>query len=341
VVATLLALLSAAGILVSTGMLALFSARLGAMPVRWSSVLVTGAVGILVGGAAWLTGLTGIPAAFAAPVIALGGFFAVLVTLPLRERNAPMLATVLFAAILTALVFAPAVTIVFALWYDPFATGIGYLDLGAALPTEIAAGGAVFGLLLFGRSPGHGYQRPPGGIGRWSMLWPALGLWAGWLAWLVGLELAFDRLTPLILADAVIMPIAAVVARTAVERARHRSNSVAGMAVGLLAGCAAATPAAGYLTPLLAATVALVAGALSGLLPREGAHSAGLTVGGTVLVAGGTSVLLLGFLAKDVGFVYTGQPEIFFGQAFSVLVGGAGGFVLALLAWSALRRIRR
>jgi ammonia channel protein AmtB len=338
VVATLLALLSAAGVLLTTGMLAVFAARLGATPVRWPSVLVTGAIGILVGGAAWFSGLTGIPAAFAAPVIALGGFFAVLVTLPLRERDAPVIATVLFAAILTALVFAPAVTIVFALWYDPFATGIGYLDLGAALPTEIAAGGAVFGLLLFGRSR---YQRPPDAIGRWSVLWPALGLWAGWLAWLVGLELAFDRLTPLILADAVIMPIAAAAARTAVERARHRSNSVAGMAVGLLAGCAAATPAAGYLTPLLAAVAALVAGALTGLLPRERAHSAALTVGGTVLVAGGTSVLLLGFLAKDVGFVYTGQPEIFFGQAFSVLVAGAGGFVLAIVAWSALRWMRR
>jgi Amt family ammonium transporter len=326
----------ATGVLVVALMIGLLSARLVGAGTRWLDVVLTMVVGMLVAAIVWGTGLTGIPAPFAATVIAMGGLFGVVVTIHQRVTGAGRIATALFAAVLTAVVFAPLVTIVFALWYDPFATGIGYLDLGAALPVEVAAGAAVFAVTLVDR-----HLVPPpvaASASRWSLLWPVLLALAGWLVWLSGLELAVDSLTPVILVNTIIMPAAAVLGWAVVERARHRSNTVRGMIYGALAGLAAATPAAGYLIPGLAVLTGLCVGAVSGLLPRRDGAT---TVGGILLIGGGVSLVLLGVLAKDVSFIYTGQPEVIFGQVLTVAVGLVGGFVLGAAAWAGLRLVRR
>jgi ammonia channel protein AmtB len=331
----LLALVSTAGVLVAAVMLAIIGARLGAFALSARSVLVPGGVGLVVAAAGWMSGMTGIPAVFAPPVIAFGIFFGVAVTMRHRERGAGPVRTGLFALIMTALVFLPSVTIVFATWYDPFATGIGYIDLGAALPTAVATGAAVVAVSVIERRSTALRGRPAQG---WSVLWPALVLWVGWVAWLAGLELAIDPQTALIVEDALLMPAAAAIAFALVERARHRRNTVRGIALGLIAGCAAATPAAGYLIPLLAVVTALLVGAIAALVPFDDETSGARSIAGSLLIGGGISIVLLGFLAQDVGFIYTGQPEISFGQLLSVALVGVGGFVLAALAWLLLRK---
>ncbi len=331
----LLGLLSAAAVLAVGMMLALLAARLVGIATRWVDSVLALATGMLVAAVVWLTGITAIPAAFAAPVIALGGLFAVVVTLHQRETGGARVATVVFAAVMTALVFTPLVTVVFALWYDPFATGIGYLDLGSALPVEVAAGAAVLAIALLDRRLALSAAVP---VAAWRLLWPALVLLAGWLAWLCGLELAIDQLTPVILLNTLLMPAAAIAAWAAVERARHRRNSVRGLVYGMLAGLAAATPAAGYLIPELAVLTGLVVGAASALLPRRDGAA---TFGGILVIGGGASLILLGLIAKDVSFIYTGQPEVIFGQVLTVVIGLVGGFVLGGATWAALRLIRR
>ncbi len=331
----LLGLLSALGVLMVAVTLAMLTARLVGLRARWFEIVAALVAGMLVAGAIWVTGITGIPAAFALPVIALGGLFATVVTLHQRETGAGRVATLVFAAVTTVLVFAPLVTIVFALSYDPFATGIGYLDLGAGLPVGVAAGAAVLAVAILDRRLVLPEVAP---ARAWSLLWPVILLIAGWLAWLSGLELAVDSLTPVILLNTLLTPAGAVAAWAVVERARHRRNSLRGVVYGLLAGLAAATPAAGYLIPGLAVITGVAVGALSALLPRRDGAA---TVGGILLIGGGTSLILLGLIAKDVSFIYTGQPEVIFGQVLTVVVGAVLGFALGAAAWAGLRLIRR
>jgi Amt family ammonium transporter len=326
-----LGLLSAAGVCVSMTALAVLVGRLSGTPTRWVPLTAAAVVSATIVVVAWLVGLTGVPAAFAAPLAALGAFFASAVTLRQRAGGDGLLRITLFSAILTIFVFVPAATVVWALWYDPFATGLGYLDLGAALPTEVATGSAVLAVLLLDRRRPVANLPPATG---WAALWPALLMWAGWIGWLVGLELAIDRLTPTILANALLMPVAAALAVSLVERARHRANSFAGVAFGVLAGCAAATPAAGYVIPGIGVVVAVLVGAFSALLPRTPLPR----IAGSLLVAGGTSLILLGLVAKDVSFIYTGQPEVLFTQALTVVAGALGAFAVAFAAWALLRR---
>ncbi len=329
-IAVLLSLLGAVGAVLAATMLALFAARLSGSRMRPASFLLSAVLGAAVVTLCWATGVTGVPAPFLAPVIGLGVFFATAVTVPQRAAGHGLVRTGVFAALVTALVFVPGVILVWALWYDPFVTGIGYLDFGAALPAGVAAGSAVLAVLLLERHRTAVQQSPSRG---WSIFWPMLLLWAGWIGLLVSLELSIDRLTPTILANALIMPVAGAVAVSLVERARERTNSFTGVALGFLAGSVAATASAGYVIPLLGALIGLLAGAFSSLLPRIPLTR----LAGTLLVPGGVSLVFLGFLAKDVGFIYTGQPELLFNQALTVVLGAAVGFVLALAAWSVVR----
>lgn len=328
-----LSLLSAIGILVSAVALGLFAARQSSAPMRWGGFFSAAGVGAVVTSLAWVVGLTGVPAAFLAPLIALGAFFATAVSVRPRMAAVGILRVNAFSALVTALVFVPSAILVWALWYDPMATGIGFVDLGAALPTEVAVGAAIFAVMLVER------RRPlrlsAAGSG-WSVLWPTLVMWVGWVGWLVGLELSIDRLTPTILANILLMPMAGALAVSVVERARHRTNSFTGVAFGILAGCAAATPSAGYVIPAIGVLIALIAGGLCALLPRNPLAR----IAGTLLVAGGSSLILLGLLAQDVSFIYTGQPELLISQLITVVVSATVGFTVGFFAWLLLRPSR-
>jgi ammonia channel protein AmtB len=331
-----LAALSAVGALAASVLLSLIAARLAGQRQKWTAVGLQGGVAILVTAAAWFTGVTGIQVVFLAPVVALGGLFGLVVTLPHRERLGGEIAGMIFAGVLTAIVYVPLVSIVFTLWYDPFATGIGFVDFGAALPTGVAAGSAALAVVLISRREPRPIALP---VAWPALVLPTIALVAAWLAWLMGLELALDRLTPLIVGNGILMAVSGSLAWALVERARFRTNTVAGTSLGALAGLAAATPSTGYLLPGLAIVTALVAGGVCALAAGRTSLTASRRIATVLMLGGATSLLLLGILAKDVSFIYTGQPELFFGQAFSILLAGGGGFGVGMLVWLAVRRV--
>ena len=331
-----LAALSMVGALATAALLSLLAARIVGQRQNWTAVGLQGGIGILVTAAAWLTGLTGIPVVFLGPVVALGGLFGVVVTLAHRERGEREIAGTIFAGILAAIVYVPLVSIVFTLWYDPFATGIGLLDFGAAIPTEVAAGGAAIAVVMVARRE----PRPVGTPVAWpGLLLPTIGLVVAWVVWLMALEL--DHLTPLIVGNSILMAASGALAWALVERARFRTNTMTGASLGVLAGLASATPAAGYLLPGLAIVTAVVTAAVCALAAGRSSFTASRRVATVLLVGGATSLVLLGFLATDVSFIYTGQPELFFGQAFTVAAAAVGGFGVGLLVWLAIRRVGR
>ncbi|HEY0260460.1 MAG TPA: hypothetical protein VGC18_11470 [Lacisediminihabitans sp.] len=295
----------------------------------WRGVVpAAGAVVVVL--AAWATGVTGLPGAFVAPVAALACLFAVLTTAPL-PRGRPWVLVSLVVP-LTALVFVPAVMVVFGRALGFLFPSTGAIDLGASLPALVAAGAAAAGAATAGRG-----TVTPGSV-PWRSLWVLVLLWAGWLGWLVAFEMAIDPSTPTIVLNTLLTPLAALVTGAVVERIRHRSSTAAGITIGLAAGLAAAAPACAFLEPPLAVLVGVIAGAVGALLPRA-ALAVRLPL--VLAVGSGLGLVLLGALADDFGFIYTGQPELLIGQLEVVLATGALAFGLGAAGGAIIGRLGR
>lgn len=302
----------------------------------WPGVAVTAGLGGIVSLAVWATGFTGIPPLLAAPITALGALFAVIATSPLRERS--LLVQALFSAIATALIFVPAAIVVFGSTFDFLFTSAGLLDLGASLPAFVAAGSAGIGILVVERGATREVRTR---IRWWPVIWPLLLLWIAWIGWLVGLELAIDASTGIIFSNAILMPIAGAIAGMVVERIRHRANTARGLGLGFLGGGIAATAACAFLEPTLAVVTALIAGALCSLPSPSHSNAGSKSIVVSAVIAGGSSLLLLGFFAKDLSFIYTGQPEVFFGQLGAVAASAIYAFAIGAVLWWLLRRLDR
>jgi Amt family ammonium transporter len=329
-----LSVFAAASILVALAFFTVLQNRMAGRVSRghWRRIAVTAAIGAAVALVLVALRPPGIAPLFTAPIAALGAFFAVVATSPTRSAPPRALPVYVFAALATALAALPALVVVFGSSFDPFATGLGFLDLGAALPALVAAGSAGIAIRWVERRRDEPASEPA--ISWRSALWPTLAMWAAWLGWLVGLELAIDALTPLIVTNAILMPFAGAIAGAVAERIRDRANTPLGLLTGLAAGLAAATPACAFLQPSLGVVVALIAGAVCVLLPRRGWAS----LLGALLVGAAIGLTLLGGFATDVSFIYTGQPEVLFGQLLGVVGTAVWSFAASAALWAVLRR---
>jgi ammonia channel protein AmtB len=327
----LLAALATVGVVAVTAGLALLARGLGGAPVLHALLVALPAPVVAL--AAWALHLTSIAAPFAAPIAALAWLFGVLVAV--ARPDAAVAARAIVAAVLTAAVFLPVASVVLSLDYDPFGTGIGFIDLGWALPALVAGGAAGIAGAVAGR-----------GVSAAAMRWrevalPLVLLWAGGVLWLYGISLEPGGAAASVVLNAVLMPAIGCALWAIVERARRRTNTPAGVVLGLLAGLAAAAPAAGNVIPLLGGLIAAVAGGVGALLPWRRRMAGPARIAVTVLGGAGISIVLLGALGRDVAFIYTGQPEVLFTQVTSLLLAAAGGFAIGLVAWIVAGAVRR
>lgn len=307
------------GILAAIPMLHLLGVALGGQPLTgsWSSLNVASAVGLVVGGTGAL--IIHVPQIFLLQSAALGALFAAIATVPVRSVGGGRFSVVLSALLASAIVYVPACTLVFFRWFDPFATHLGVIDFGIALPALVGGCAVAIGAILPGLR-GGGTDVRPAPTGRAAVL-AFLGLWAATIAWLLGMELAIDAISPLILINLLIMPVVSAATGAIVERARQMATTAQGLAGAGLAGVAAAVPAAANLEPVLALATAVIAGVIcSLLLPRGGYVVGSRLVLRTLLVGAATGIVLLGVFARDVGMFYTGQPELLFGQLLATLM---------------------
>jgi Amt family ammonium transporter len=323
--------LGAVGILAVIPSLHMLEAALGgqALPGSWPALALVSALGLVVGGAGAL--IIRIPGEFLPQSAALGALFSAIATVPARSSGAGPLRLALIAVVATALVYLPASTLVFFTWFDPFATHLGVVDFGIALPTMVGACSvALGGKLLELRARDSAERRSP--RGRPAVL-SFLGLWLAVAVWLLSMELAVDAISSIILINVLIMPLASGLAGAVVERVKHVANTGQGLAGAGLAGLAAAVPTAAYLDPLLALITGLVAGAVCTLLPRGGYFVGSRLVLRTILFGALTGLVLLGVFARGSGTVYTGQPEVLFGQVLGSFMVMVMGFAVAAVLW--------
>jgi ammonia channel protein AmtB len=278
------------------------------------------------------------------PTAALAAVAGFLASLTVRDTTSHPLPAILFAMGWTALVFVPVALVVL----FPTSVGIpltaGPLDLGGALPVQVAVGAGTLVVLTFARRwavEDRSHVRPR----SWLLLISGLVIWAGWLLGFVGLELTVDNvITPRIIINSLIAPVLGVVGWLIAQRIASATTNATGAVAGLFSGLVAISAGSAYFTPLGAALTGLIAGLASSLFVARRVRATGRHAWflvGAHLLAASVGLLMVGIFGLGLGLVYDGQPTLFEVQFVSIAaVVLWSGFISALL-WLAVRQAGR
>jgi ammonium transporter, Amt family len=278
------------------------------------------------------------------PTAALAAVAGFLASLTVRDTTSHPLPAALFALVWIALVFAPvAILVLF-----PTSVGIpltaGPLDLGGALPVQVAVGAGALVVLTVARGwavEDRSHVRPR----SWLLLISGLVIWAGWLLGFVGLELSVDSVvTPRIITNSLIAPVLGIVGWLIAQRITTARTSASGAVAGLFSGLVAISAGSAYFTPLWAGLTGLVAGIATSLfvsrrIKATGRHAWFLV--GAHLLAAAVGLLMVGIFGLGLGLVYNGQVTLFQVQFVSIAAVTAWSGFISLLLWLAVRRAAR
>ena len=278
------------------------------------------------------------------PTAALAAVAGFLSSLTVRDTTSRALPAALFSLVWTALVFSPiAIVVLF-----PSSVGIpitaGPLDLGGALPVQVAVGAGALVVLTFARrwaveDRSHVRPRP------WPLLLSGLVTWAGWLLGFIGLELTVDSvITPRIIENTLIAPVFAVVGWLIAQRIASATTTATGAVAGMFSGVVAISAGSAYFTPMWAGLTGLVAGLLASLFVtrriRATRRHAWFLVGAH-LISASVGLLMVGIFGLGLGLVYNGQVTLFQTQFLSIAAVIVWSGVISLLLWLVVRRLAR
>ncbi len=235
----------------------------------------------------------------------------------------------LFVAIWVTVVYFPVAHWVFSFngFVGPDAVGgwianqLKALDFAGGTAVHINAGAAGLALaIVLGKRRGW-----PKGTGRphnvpFVLLGAAL-LWFGWYGFNAGSALAANDLAAVAFTNTTVATAAAVLGWLLIEQIKVGKPTGLGAASGAIAGLVAITPACGFVSPLGAIAIGLIAGALCalaiGLKFRFGFDDS-LDVVGVHLVGGLVGTLLIG-LFGTTSVNSLGVDGLFYGGGFSQL----------------------
>ncbi|MBC2697071.1 MAG: ammonium transporter [ANME-2 cluster archaeon] len=238
-----------------------------------------------------------------------------------------------FVALWGLIVYAPVCHWV---WGGGFLTGEA-LDFAGGTVVHITSGISALALLVFlGKRKGYGLDAIKPHNVTFTLLGVGL-LWFGWFGFNAGSALAADEVAGLAFITTFIAPAAAGLSWMAAEWTHSGKPTALGFATGILAGLVAITPGAGFVTPMAALLIGLIAGfvcywavMLKGKLGYDdsldvfGVHGAGGITGALltgVFASVGTTGLLLGnpqqLLLQLEGVVIT----IIYASVCTILIG--------------------
>jgi ammonium transporter, Amt family len=184
------------------------------------------------------------------PALIVGGF---------AERM-KFSAVLLFVALWVTFVYIPVAHMV---WGGGILADLGAKDFAGGTVVHINAGiAALVGAILLGKRIGYGKEA----MTPHSMVMTMIGaslLWVGWFGFNVGSELAADGVAALALINTQAATAAAVLAWIFVEWFAKGKPSMLGGASGAVAGLVAITPACGFVGPMGAIVLGVVASILS------------------------------------------------------------------------------
>jgi Amt family ammonium transporter len=175
---------------------------------------------------------------------------------------------------------------------------LGALDFAGGTAVHINAGAAGLALaIVAGRRRGWP-KEPMRGHNIPHVLLGASLLWFGWFGFNAGSALTAGDLASVAFTNTMIATSAALLGWIIVEQVRDGKPTTLGAASGAVAGLVAITPAAGYVAPLGAIAIGLIAGAVCALavaLKFRFGFDDSLDVVGVHLVGGLVGTLLIGF----------------------------------------------
>ena len=241
----------------------------------------------------------------------------------------------LFGLLWPALVYAPVARWV---WHsDGWLAKMGHLDWAGGTVVHVAAGfSGLAAAMVTGRRLGYGEDAmTPNHIGL--TLAGAGCLLVGWMGFNGGSALHADSTAAIAIVNTLAAGAAGAVAWILIEGALRGYASGLGMASGVLGGLIAITPAAGYVTPLIAlayGAVGAVAGYLGAVVLKRLLNvDDSLDVFGLHGVAGVAGSIAVGVLASNQAKASVGI------QLFATSVIAVYAFVVTLLIVAALRAL--
>jgi Amt family ammonium transporter len=242
-------------------------------------------------------------------------------------------AFVAFVAIWLVLVYAPIAHWVFSPEGWLFAKGAEDFAGGIVVHANAGAAGLALAIVLGKRL---GWKKDP--MRPHNLPFTLLGaglLWFGWFGFNAGSALGANGLAGLAFVNTNTATCAAMLGWLIVEKLRDGHPTTLGAASGAVAGLVAITPAAGFVSPVGAIFLGLIAGALCSLavvLKYKLGYDDALDVVGVHLVGGVAGALLIGFFGSTQANGGLGLDGLFYGGGGHLLwvqtqaVGAAVGY---------------
>ncbi len=166
---------------------------------------------------------------------------------------------IVFVLIWTTIIYDPLAHWV---WGGGWMGTLGVLDFAGGTVVHISSGAsALAAALIFGRRIGYGREPMPPHFLPFSIIGASL-LWVGWFGFNAGSSLAADGLASIAFVTTNTAAAAAVLGWVFTEWISRGKPTVLGAATGAVTGLVAITPAAGFVSPLSALLIGLVAGIL-------------------------------------------------------------------------------
>jgi Amt family ammonium transporter len=228
--------------------------------------------------------------------------------------------------------------------YDPVAhwvwgtggwlKGLGILDFAGGIVVHITSGiSALAAALLIGKRKNYLHEHMPPHNLPMTVLGAGL-LWFGWFGFNAGSALSAGGLSVMAFVATHAAAVAATMTWVVIEWIHRGKPTMFGAATGAIAGLATVTPASGFVSPVSALLIGLLAGAVCYLsLNVKGklGYDDSLDAFGVHGVGGILGTLAAGFLAEKA-INPSGADGLFFGNAHQLLVQGLG--ILVTIAYS-------
>ncbi len=213
---------------------------------------------------------------------------------------------------------------------------LGALDFAGGIVVHVTSGlsALVFALML-GRRLGYPREK----IVPHNLTMTLLGaglLWFGWFGFNGGSALAADGIAVLALVNSQLAAATGAVTWLVIDLVRWKKGSSLGFASGFVAALATVTPTAGYIGPMSAILVGLVAGLVCylGVMLKDRLHyDDSLDAFGVHGIGGIAGTILLGLFAQKL-WNGAGQDGLLFGNA--RFLGIQLFAVLVVIAYSVL-----
>ena len=249
------------------------------------------------------------------PALIVGGF----------AERIKFSAVLWFMGLWLLLVYAPIAHMV---WGGGYLATLGAKDFAGGTVVHINAGiAALVGCLVLGKRIGYGKEAMPPHSLTMTMIGASL-LWVGWFGFNVGSELAVDGVAGMVLVNTQVATAAAVLGWMFIEWMVKGKPSMLGAASGAVAGLVAITPACGFVGPMGAIILGIIAGVVCfwavTSLKRMFGYDDSLDVFGVHGIGGIIGAILTGVLmSKDLGGVGYAEGVTMGGQLWNQIVAVA------------------